>query len=248
MRILLLGGTAEARDLSRQIAAAGHGLITSLAGVTDRPAPQGGALRQGGFGGADGLATFLRTERITHLIDATHPFAVRMKSNAIAAALATGCPILRVLRPAWPTAPEWRLVPDLAAAAAALPRGARVFLSTGRNSLQHFAGRDDVEFHARVIDDRPGPFPLARGGFLIGRPPFSVEEEAATLRAHRIDVLVSRNSGGTGGIEKLLAARTLGLDIVMVERPAIDGVDQNDRPEPVAETVAEALAWLNAAR
>ena len=241
MRVLLLAGTAEARELSLTLEKNGVDLVTSLAGATDRPAPQGGTLRRGGFGGAAGLASFVREAGISHIIDATHPFAARMSENAANAAADRGVALLQVVRPAWPEKPDWQCVDDLADAVGALARASRVFLSTGRNSLRYFAGRADVHFLARVIDDRPGAFPLTNGGFLIGQPPFSIQEEVATMREHRIDTLVSRNSGGSGGIEKLLAAEALGLRIIMVRRPQLPDATR-------VETVADAVSWIAANR
>lgn len=237
MKVLVLAGTAEARELSFALERAGIDLITSLAGATERPAPMAGASRVGGFGGAPGLAEFIKANDVSHLVDATHPFAAQMSRNAHEAAETAQIPLVQLVRPAWPEKPNWHMHDDLAAAASALPTGATVFLSTGRGSLAAFADRDDVTFIARVIDDLPGPFPLPKGRFQIGKPPFSVQEEVATLNDAKIDVLVSRNSGGTGGIEKILAAEHLGLKIFMVKRPSMP---QGNR----VETVDDALAWL----
>ena len=208
---LILAGTAEARALTHQAEVAGFQFIASLAGATERPHNLGGALRVGGFGGADGLRQFLRDHSVRWLIDATHPFAAQMSANAAAATRAERVPLLQVIRPPWPVGECWEVVPDLAAAAKAVVPGARAFLATGRGSLRFFADRRDVFFVVRVIDENPSRFPLAKGHFLASRPPFSVEEEVATLSDHRIDTLVVRNSGGTGGTEKLRAAETLGL-------------------------------------
>ncbi len=239
MKILLLAGTAEARALAEQLHSARIDVIASLAGMTQRPARLAGEMRVGGFGGIDGLKAYLARENITHIIDATHPFAAQMSRHAEAAARGAKLPLLQLMRPPWPEATHWTMVPDLDAAAAALTSGARVFLSTGRASLTHFEPRDDVEFLARVIDDLPDDFPLARGRFVVGKPPFAVEEEMALMRDEAVDVVVSRNSGGTGGVEKLIAAQRLGLEVVMVARPALLDV-------PRVQTVDEAVAWVAA--
>lgn len=237
MKVLLLAGTAEARALAGDLDKAGVTLVASLAGVTERPAAIAGQTRSGGFGGVAGLTSYLREAAITHVIDATHPFAVQMSTNAVAAAAAADVPLLQLIRPAWPDHPDWVAANSLDHAARLCAPGEQVFLSTGRGSLHHFKPRNDVTFFVRVIDDLPGAFPLARGGFVIGRPPFSVEEEMATLKERKITTLVSRNSGGTGGLEKLLAAQRLGIRIIMVARP-----DYRDAPR--VQTTQEALDWV----
>lgn len=234
MTVLLLAGTAEAREISAGLAAAGIDHIASLAGATDRPAALSGRMRIGGFGGVDGLTAFLQSENVRAIIDATHPFAVRISRNAVAAA--GKVPLLQVMRPAWPVNPRWTEVATLGDAAQALPTGSTAFLATGRGSLAHFEGREDVTFRVRVIDDRPGPCPLPNGRFLIGKPPFSIEEEMAVLKAEAITHLVARNSGGTGGAEKLIAAERLGLDVLIVARPNHPAADR-------VGTAAEALEW-----
>ena len=239
MKLLLLAGTAEARALSFALSERSVDLISSLAGVTERPEALGGASRVGGFGGAQGLADYLRAEAITHIIDATHPFAARMSRNAYEAAQAAGVGLLQLVRPAWVEHPSWTMADDMDHAAQLLPAHARVFLATGRGSLASFKARGDVTFLARVLEDRPGDFPIKGGAFLVGKPPFSLQEERKTLKENEIDTLVSRNSGGTGGIEKVLAAQNLNLSVVMVKRP--------DLPDaPRVETVEDALAWVEA--
>lgn len=236
MTILLLAGTAEARDLSHRIA--DHTpLISSLAGATQSPKPLGGTTRTGGFGGADGLARFITQNQIRLIIDATHPFATQMSQNAAIAAALTGAALLQVQRPPWPAHPDWTLTPTLTAAADHLPAGATAFLATGRGSIPSFQHRTDVTFILRVMDASPGAFPLARGQFLVSQPPFTVAQERATLTRHNIDWLVTRNSGGTGGIEKLTAATELGINIIMTQRPAIPDA-------PRVPTVDAAITWL----
>ena len=236
MTILLIAGTAEARRLSHQIAPQAK-LISSLAGVTQSPAELGGTTRSGGFGGPDGLAAFITTHGVRLIIDATHPFAVQMSRNASIAAAKTGVDILQVLRPPWPNSPSWTRAPTLRAAAAALPAGARAFLATGRGSIADFQHRADVTFILRVMDEAPGPCPFVRGQFLVSQPPFTVAEEVQTLRQHRIDWLVTRNSGGQGGIEKLRAAAQLGINIIMTDRPELPAAAR-------VETVDQAMIWL----
>lgn len=237
MKVLLLAGTREARELS--FALEGIDLVSSLAGATQRPAKLGGHMRVGGFGGVSGLLNYLQDHGITHVIDATHPFAVQMSRNAILASKELGRPLFQVLRPPWETQSSWTTVPDLDAASEVLVPGSHVFLATGRASLAHFVNRPDVEFTTRVIDELPDRFPLAKGRFLASRPPFSIEDEVETLRNLGVSWLVARNSGGTGGIEKVIAANKLGIKVVMVSRPEPQDV-------PRVETVSEALSYMEA--
>lgn len=238
-RVLILGGTAEARALARMlIAETDVEAIVSLAGRTAAPADHGCALRVGGFGGAAGLAAYLADERIDALVDATHPFAEQMPRNAESAAARSGVPLLRVERPAWSAEPgeAWIETTSLAEAAATPPSGSRLFLAIGPESAAPFASRGDVWCALRRLEPTDLPFPLPQGRWVIGRPPFSEEAERALFRALRIDMLVVKNSGGDRA--KLGAARSLGLEVVMVARPARrDGAAR-------VETAAAALAWL----
>jgi len=235
-RILLLAGTAEARALAARLAALpGLAVTASLAGVTSDPLPIAAETRSGGFGGAEGLAHFLRENRIAAVIDATHPFAARMAANAAAACAATGTPRLKLVRPEWPAAPGWIEVPDLAAAAAALPAGARVLLTTGRNEVAPFAARTDVQFLLRSIEPVPGLPPHMRQ--LLARPPHALADETALIRAESVTHLVAKNAGGPSRA-KLHAAAALAISVVMVARPALP-------PGPVAGTIEAAVAWAS---
>ena len=237
MKALLLAGTAEARALSFALAERGVDCVASLAGLTNRPAEMGGTLRVGGFGGVGGLASYLRDNDFTHIVDATHPFAAIMSANAAKAAAETGLRLLRLDRPPWPVQPNWTIVPDMDAAATILPTGARVFLATGRGSVAAFAGRCDVSFVLRVIEADPGPSPWPHIEYMVARPPFSVEEERATLHRLGIGLLVARNSGGTGGTEKLQAASALKLPVIMVARPKAG-------QGRIVQTSEDVLDWL----
>jgi precorrin-6A/cobalt-precorrin-6A reductase len=224
-RLLILGGTAEARTLAAR-AAERFGreveIIVSLAGRTRMPAHGAGTLRLGGFGGAEGLAGYLKQHKIDLLVDATHPFAADMSANAIAAARSSGIALLRLERPSWARrrGDRWIDVRDAAAAArAAASLGRRIFLSFGGGELAAFAALRGAWFLVRRID-RPGrALPLRRYVLTLGRGPFSVGREVALLRRHRIDVVVTKASGGTGTRAKLDAARRLGLPVVVIERP-----------------------------
>jgi precorrin-6A/cobalt-precorrin-6A reductase len=239
-QILILGGTSEGAELARRLAARPDmfTVTTSLAGRTSTPAALPGRLRVGGFGGADGLAAWLASERVDALVDATHPFAARMPWNAATAADKAGVPRLRLERPPWIPmgGDDWVSVSDLAAAAEALGSAKRVFLTTGRQELAPFAGRPDIWFLLRSIE-APERVPLQLCEVILGKAPFTVGEEEDLMARYGIDTLVTKNSGAAATAAKLEAARRLGVRVVMVERP----------PKPSGETAATvtaALAWL----
>jgi precorrin-6A/cobalt-precorrin-6A reductase len=241
-KLLILGGTTEAVELAVACAARpGLAVTSSLAGRTQRPILPPGDVRIGGFGGAAGLARFLLERGIDRVVDATHPFAARMSAHAEHACRAAGVPRLRLLRPSWVPVPgdRWMEVASFAEAAQRLPDlGHRVFLTLGRRELRAFA-RLDLWFLVRTIE-RPGMLPLRQGQWLAGRGPFALEDELALLRTHAIDVLVTKASGGGATYAKLVAARQLGLPVLMVRRPP-------PPPGPVVASVAAALAWLEGA-
>jgi precorrin-6A/cobalt-precorrin-6A reductase len=226
LTILILGGSSDATTLAHALAGRDDLDVTmSLAGRTTAPAPQPIATRVGGFGGGEGLATFLRARAIDLLVDATHPFAIRMKGNAVMAAGLTGLPLIRVERPAWSPEPgdRWHEVADMAAAAAALgddPQ--RAFLTIGRQQLAAFLAAPQHHYLVRTIDPAADTQGLPNVAFIEARPPFDIDAEIALMRAHRIDVLVTKNSGGTAAFEKLAAARALGLPVILVRRPLSD--------------------------
>jgi precorrin-6A/cobalt-precorrin-6A reductase len=237
MRVLLLGGTNEARRLAASLTRrAGLDVITSLAGRVARPAQPAGRTRVGGFGGAGGLAAWLAAERIDAVVDATHPFAAEITASAVTAATRTGVPLLVLRRPGWQAGPgdDWHRVPSLAAAAE--PPGERVFLTTGRDGLPVFASDDRRWFLLRFVDPPPPPLP-PHSTVLLARGPYTVEGELELMRRHRVDVLVTKDSGGEMTAAKLTAARLLGLPVVMVDRPPA--------PEaPTVSTVEAAESWL----
>ncbi|MDH2424873.1 cobalt-precorrin-6A reductase [Sphaerisporangium sp. TRM90804] len=221
-RVLILGGTAEARALAAELAGPGVHVVSSLAGRVSDPRLPVGEVREGGFGGPDGLAAWLTARRVDALVDATHPFASRMTASAAEAARRTGVPLLVLRRPGWREGPgdEWRRVPSLEAAAELLTAPARVFLTTGRRSLQVFAGRPGVWLLARSVDPPEPPVP-AGVHVLLDRGPYTVEGERALIREYRLDVLVTKDSGGAMTTAKLVAARELGLPVIMVDRPPL---------------------------
>jgi precorrin-6A/cobalt-precorrin-6A reductase len=237
--VLILGGTAEALELAVACAArAGFAVISSLAGRTRAPALPPGDVRIGGFGGVEGLSRFLVERGIDRVIDATHPFAAQMSAHAEQACREAGVLRLRLLRPPWVAVPgdRWIEVADLAEAAQRLPSlGRRAFLTIGRQELEAFAPLD-LWCLVRTIE-APGVLSLRQGHWLAGRGPFAVEDEIALLRTHAIEALVTKASGGGATYAKLVAARQLGLPVLMIRRPP-------PPPGPVVGSVAAALAWL----
>ncbi|GAA0619781.1 cobalt-precorrin-6A reductase [Kribbella sandramycini] len=240
MRILLLGGTGEARELAHQLD--DHEVVSSLAGRTKDLRLPDGDVRVGGFGGVEGLASWLRQRAIDAVIDATHPFAAAMTEHAVAASRAAGVPLLILRRPGWTEQPgdDWHWVDDAQAAAAALPAlGSRVFLTIGRQGLNHFAATG-LWTLARCVDP-PDPAP-AWCTLLLDRGPYAVPGELELLRRHRIDVLVTKDSGGPQTEAKLTAARELQLPVVLIRRPELPtGVE-------AVGSVAAVAAWVRSAR
>lgn len=237
-RILILGGTSEARDLATRLAERTDLSVTlSLAGRTLDPAPQPVPVRTGGFGGVAGLSAYLRKEAVDLLIDATHPFARQISANARMAGETADVPLLRLERLGWDEAEgdRWTRVPSIARAVAALgtaPR--RVFLAIGRQEAKAFDAAPQHHYLVRSVDPVDPPLDAPHVDYLLARGPFAVEAEVMLLQEHRIDVIVSKNSGGEATYGKILAARILGLPVVLVERSAA-GDDHR------AETVGEAL-------
>ncbi|MEV5850241.1 cobalt-precorrin-6A reductase [Streptomyces sp. NPDC051985] len=226
--VLILGGTAEARELAAMLAPRpGVRVTTSLAGRVTRPGALPGEVRVGGFGGAAGLAGWLREQRVDALVDATHPFAETITANAARAAAETGVPAVVLRRPGWRPGPgdRWHPVASLAAAADLLPRfGPRVLLTTGRLGLSAFAHLTDRHFVVRSVEPPEPPLP-PHTEVLLARGPFTVADESALLRENLIDVLVTKDSGGAATAAKLTAARESGLPVVVVRRPPLpDGV------------------------
>lgn len=242
-RLLILGGTGEARALAA-LAAAHFGsrleIIVSLAGRTRSPDAGPATMRIGGFGGPDGLARYLNDTKIDLVVDATHPFATTISANARAAARRTGVRLLRLERPGWrpQDGDRWIEVPDARSAAkAALELGRRVFLSFGGREVADFADLKNVWFLVRRIEAPVQPLPLAQYAVVLGRGPFSIAAETALLRGHRIDVVVTKASGGPLTRAKLDAARALGLPVVMITRPAAGA-------EPAVASPEEALGRI----
>ncbi|MBA8878564.1 cobalt-precorrin-6A reductase [Phyllobacterium myrsinacearum] len=218
--VLILGGTAEAVKLASALVAMGYRTISSLAGRTSNPGKIEGEVRIGGFGGADGLADYLRRENIALLVDATHPFATQISDNALAAADATGIPFVRLERPDWQRKPgdSWTSVTSIEDAVSAIPSKARILLALGRQHIAPFSRRHDVHFVVRMIDPPEAPLDLFDFELELSRPG-KKDDEAAFLTRKRLTHIVCRNSGGGASYAKIAAARELGLPVIMIERP-----------------------------
>lgn len=234
MRVLILGGTAEAAHLADALAARGVDGMLSFAGLTNRIVDTELPIRLGGFGGAAGLADYLRFGGYSHVVDATHPFAAQISAHAVTAAALTALPLIRLQRPAWPPRDTWQTVPDLTAAATILPRAARAFLAVGAQSLGPFAARPDLWCLTRSI--QPPKTPVS-GISILARPPFTLASEIALMRQYEITHLVTKNAGGDQTAAKLDAASALGIAVVMVARPVLP-------PAPEVDSVVAALAAL----
>jgi precorrin-6A/cobalt-precorrin-6A reductase len=238
MTILILGGTAEGRQLAAALVADGVDVISSLAGRVSTPTLPAGRVRVGGFGGAGGLADYLRREHAYAVVDATHPFAPKITKNVVHAASMTGTPLVRLERPGWrehPRANTWTWVPDAAAARAAAELALRPFLTTGRQSLPDFAAWADRDVLVRLVDPPAASLP-PRWNVILSRGPYSYDGEHTILIEHAIDVVLTKDSGGTHTVAKLDAAGDLGIPLVIIARP-------EPAPFPLLRTVAEAVAW-----
>lgn len=235
--ILILGGTAEARELAAGLHAAGVPVTTSLAGRVSNPRLPPGHTRIGGFGGPDALAGWIDEHRVRAVVDATHPFAERISSSAARACPQANVPLLRLERPGYREreGDRWQWVQDLAGAAGAITAGARVLLTTGRQGLAAFASRDDAWFLVRCVDPPSPPLPRQHE-LLLDRGPYDIAGELALIDEHGIDVVVTKDSGGPHTVAKLHAARERGLPVIVVRRPP--------RRETATVTgVSAALRW-----
>ncbi|QQA44576.1 cobalt-precorrin-6A reductase [Pelagovum pacificum] len=238
MTLLLLGGTAEARQLAERLAAARVPAVLSFAGVTRHPVTTGLPTRTGGFGGAAGFAEYLGRNAISAVIDATHPFAARIGRRTKELCDLEGLPYLRLLRPEWRAGDgdDWHLIDRAEEAAGLIPDGATVLLAVGPGSLAGFANLEGRRIFCRRIDPPLEPFPIAGGDWIVGRPTATVADEAKTMTDRGIDWVVTKNSGGADGYGKLQAARKLSIPVVLLRRPA-------GYPCERVETADEAFAW-----
>lgn len=219
MKILILGGTADAREIAERLTALGHDVTTSLAGRTRKPALPAGQLRVGKFGGVAGLVGYLQAMGIERLIDATHPYAGLISVNAVSAAQASGIPLVRYMRPPWeePEGAGWLHVPTVGAAAEALPPGANVFITTGHEGLERFVARNDCRMVARLIE--PPAIELGHIWWLEDTPPYLIDEERALFERYGFTHLVTKNSGGEATWPKMAVAQERGVKVIVVARP-----------------------------
>lgn len=241
MTILLLAGTSEAKEIALELAKRGVDAVASLAGVTRVPASLDLPTRRGGFGGEAGFRAYVKEAGITAVIDATHPFAAEITNRTARVCVDLGLPYLQVLRPAWVPAADdnWTDIADESEAADIIPKGATVFLGTGRQTLERFAGLEGCRVICRQIDPPTAPFPFEGGEFLIGRPPFPVARELSIFVALGVEWIVVKNAGGVASATKLTAARELGIPVLMIVRPPMPNA-------PRVATAGEAIAWADA--
>lgn len=231
MKILLLGGTSEARALATRLSGIGHDVVSSLAGRVASPVLPEGEVRIGGFGGPDGLAHWLGRESIDLVVDATHPFAEHITANAFEAARRTGTRHLLLRRPGFPLREDYVVAADVHAAADAITPGATVFLTIGRQQVAVF-GHVDAKFVIRAIDP-PASLP-PHHVLLLDRGPFAFEDEIELMQRHGIDTLVTKDSGGAATAAKLEAAAQLGIRVIVVRRPELpSGVEVVESVEDV---------------
>lgn len=238
--LLILGGTTEATAFANAAAEAGVQGVVSFAGRVARPKRQPLPQRVGGFGGVAGLIDYLRDKKITHVVDATHPFAAQMSSNAVAACAEAAVPLIALVRAPWTAqaGDDWTHVPDIAGAVGALDRPAtRVMLAVGRMHLQEFAPNPQHFYLLRLVDPPETAPPFPDHHVLVSRGPFTGADDQALMEEHRIDLVVSKNAGGMGAYAKIEAARALSLPVIMIDRPVIPA-----RTE--AYSVTEVMDWI----
>jgi precorrin-6A/cobalt-precorrin-6A reductase len=241
-RVLILGGTTEARLLGERLARRGGLDVTlSLAGRTASPVPHAVPVRVGGFGGADGLADHIVKERIDALIDATHPYATIISKNASAAARQTSVPFVVLHRAPWTAVAgdRWIEVNDTRAAVQALgEKSRRVFVTVGRNELAPFAAAPQHFYLIRSVDPVDPPLPLPHARYVTERGPFSEAHDRALMTEHKIDAVVAKNSGGNAAYGKIAAARALRIEVIILHRP-------QETDGRAVHTIDDAIAWLD---
>jgi precorrin-6A/cobalt-precorrin-6A reductase len=241
-RILILGGTTEAREFAKAVSARGDLEATlSLAGRTAAPLPQSVPVRRGGFGGIAGLVEYMRKQQIGALIDATHPYAAAISAHALCAASQTNTPIITLSRPPWGAVAgdQWVEVQSVQEAVSTLgPKPRNVFLTLGRQELGHFASAPHHHYWIRSVDPVEPALAVPHARYILARGPFEEEQERTLLLAHAIDVVVAKNSGGLATYGKIAAARTLGIPVMLLRRPPESAV-------PRVATVGEAIGWLD---
>lgn len=241
MKLLLMAGTGEGRTLADELDRMGVPAIASLAGDTRTAQPLALPTRVGGFGSGEAFARYLDREGITHVLDATHPFAVRISTRTAQISADKGLKYLQLLRDPWVAGPNdlWTEVGSETEVAALLTRPSTVFLATGRKTLDKFRNLEGHRVLVRQIDPPTSPIPFEGGEFIIGRPPFSVRQEIALFEALEVDLLVVKNAGGHASYSKLEAASILGLPVAMIKRPEQPDVAR-------VSSIEAALDWVRA--
>jgi precorrin-6A/cobalt-precorrin-6A reductase len=240
--ILILGGTTEARECAERLAYRSELEVTlSLAGRTASPAAQPVPVRRGGFGGIDGLVKYLRDHEIDALIDATHPFASTMSAHAWSATRQTQTPMIALRRAVWRAVAgdRWTEVRDAKEAVLALglqPRS--VFLALGRQEIAEFASAPQHRYLIRSVDAVDPPLEVPDARYILARGPFEEEQERKLLIDHAIEVIVAKNSGGAAAYGKIIAAREVGIPVILLRRPP-------ELPVRGVATADEAVAWLD---
>ncbi|MBU1176197.1 MAG: cobalt-precorrin-6A reductase [Alphaproteobacteria bacterium] len=247
MRILILAGTAESRDLARKLIARRHEVTSSLAGHTGEPVLPEGRVRMGEFGSARAIADYLAEEKIELLIDATHAFAGAISAEAVEAAEKAGVPLFRLVRPAWPPIKGARLkhFSDISSAIKAVPTRKKALVTTGQRDLGTIAERPDADFLVRLIDPPKTPLP-ANAVLLLARPPYTLKSEMTLMGQNGITHLITKNSGSAETYAKLEAAASLGVTILMIDRPVLPEARSVHSVEEAIELVHELSAGISA--
>ena len=240
--LLILGGTTEASSLAQSISKTDIKATISYAGRVERIRQQPIPKRIGGFGGVSGLVSYLHEHQVTHVIDATHPFASQMSENAIAACREANVPLAAFTRPAWQAqaGDKWSHVPDIAAAAAALSQAPRrVMLAIGRMHLAAFYDQSHHFYLLRLVDAPEAELAFPNKVVEVSRGPFTTEDDKALMSHHQIDLVVAKNAGGKGAYAKIEAARALDIEVMMIDRPVIS-------PRTELSSLPEVHHWLSA--
>ena len=241
MNLLILAGTTEANVLANNVAETGIGAVLSYAGRVERVKTQRISKRVGGFGGVKGLCDYLRNHAVTHVVDATHPYAIQMSRNAIDACAHVGIPLLAIHRPPWlaQEGDRWIEVNDINEAAKHLGRPrCNVMLAIGRMHISKFSIHPQHRYILRLVDPPKNDITLADFESIVSRGPFTYPQDLKLFKKHKINILVSKNSGGSATESKIEAARTLALPVIMINRPAL----HRERQE--VETVEEVMQWV----
>lgn len=241
INLLILAGTIEASQLAQQVSRANIQAHLSYAGRVERPKPQPLPRRVGGFGGVEGLKRYLTENAISHVVDATHPFAVQMSRNAADACADLNVPLLAFHRPEWKPmkGDHWTMVPDIPAAVSSLGGPTqRIMLALGRMHLGAFAAQPQHHYLLRLVDPPSTELTLPNREIVVSRGPFTKEGDLALLREHRIDLVVCKNSGGNAAVSKLVAARELSLPVLMISRPKLD------RERAETDSLKAVMQWL----